>query len=73
MKHQLEKYVGGVVEIIYSDKRKGFSQRRVKLLKVEGGLVKAFCLERMAPRTFLADAVLAVQPAGGRATVRRSS
>jgi predicted DNA-binding transcriptional regulator YafY len=67
VKNQLEKYTGQVVTIIYSDQKKGFTKRRVKLLSIEGDKVKAFCLERQAPRTFLVDSVLAVQPVGGYA------
>ena len=73
MKNQLEKYIGKVVEIIYTDKKAGFTQRRVKLLAVQDDVVRAFCLERQAPRTFLVDSVLAVQPAGGLGRVRRTS
>jgi len=36
----------------------------VKLIALQGDTVRAFCLERHAPRTFLVDSVLAVQPAG---------
>jgi predicted DNA-binding transcriptional regulator YafY len=62
VKNQLKKYIGQVVTVIYSDQKKGYTKRRVKLLSVDGDRVRAFCLDRQAPRTFLADSVLAVEP-----------
>lgn len=67
---KLEKYIGRTVMIIYADHRNGFSKRRVKLLDIKDGKAKAFCLERMAPRTFLLDSVLAAEPADALTMVR---
>jgi len=64
--HGWEKHIGQVVTIIYADRKNGFTKRRVKLLAAEGNAVKAFCLERMAPRTFLSDSILAVEAAAAR-------
>ena len=60
---KLAKYAGEIVVLIYADRRGAMTQRRVKMIAVEDGRVRAFCLERMAPRTFLADSVLAALPA----------
>ena len=61
MNIDLEKRIGHVVTVIYADRRNGFTKRRIKLLAVEGNVVKAFCLERSAPRTFLLSSILAVE------------
>ncbi|WP_309122818.1 hypothetical protein [Paenibacillus sp.] len=61
MRNELEKRIGRVVTIIYADRRNGLTKRRIKLLGVEGNAVKAFCLERLAPRTFLLPSILAVE------------
>ena len=66
----LAKYAGEVVVIVYADRRVAITQRKVKLVAVENGRVRAFCLERMAPRTFLADSVLAALPAAAAAKRR---
>jgi len=60
---RLAKYAGEIVVLIYADRKGAITQRRVKLIAVEGGRVRAYCLERMAPRTFLAESVLAALPA----------
>jgi predicted DNA-binding transcriptional regulator YafY len=61
MNIELEKRIGHVVTVIYADRRNGFTKRSIKLLAVEGNVVKAFCLERSAPRTFLLSSILAVE------------
>ncbi len=61
MRNALEKRIGRVVTIIYADRRNGYTKRRIKVLAVEGDIAKAFCLERMAPRTFLLPSILAVE------------
>jgi len=63
----MQKYIGQIVTIIYQDRDNRFTKRKVKLLGVDGEYVKVYCLERQAPRTLLAESVLAVEP------VRRSA
>lgn len=73
MKHQLEKYVGQVVTVIYASERKGMTKRRIKLIEVGENYARTFCLERMAPRTLSIASVLAVEPGAGRQRHRRTS
>lgn len=66
MMHML-KYVGETVEIIYCGDDGSITQRRVEVRSVNGSIVKAFCLNKRAPRVFRIENILAVQP------VRRAS
>jgi predicted DNA-binding transcriptional regulator YafY len=59
---KLEKYIGQTITIIYMDQNNGFTKRRIKLLSVDGNMARAFCHDRKAPRTFLIDSILAVEP-----------
>ncbi|RAV06530.1 hypothetical protein [Paenibacillus sp. YN15] len=59
----MEKYVGQTVTIIYQDKSGAFSKRRVRVLAVDGGRIKAYCYSARGPRLFLAERIMAVQPA----------
>jgi predicted DNA-binding transcriptional regulator YafY len=58
----MQKYVGHTVTIIYQDKSGAFSKRRIRVLAVEGGKIKAHCYTAGAPRLFLAERIMAVQP-----------
>lgn len=60
----MEKYIGRIVEIIYLGRDGRITQRRIEVREVTGEIVKAFCLERRAPRTFQVSCILAVQPVG---------
>ncbi|UUZ86440.1 WYL domain-containing protein [Paenibacillus sp. P26] len=64
MWNTLQKYTGRTVEIIYLGRDNRITQRRIEIRLVEDGMVKAYCLERRAPRTFQASRILAVQPVG---------
>jgi predicted DNA-binding transcriptional regulator YafY len=59
----LQKYIGRIVEIIYTGKNHEITQRRIEVRSVSGGTVKAYCLERGAPRVFRLENILAVNPA----------
>ncbi|SDD29149.1 hypothetical protein SAMN02799630_02820 [Paenibacillus sp. UNCCL117] len=58
----MQKYVGHVVEIIYLGRDGKITQRKIEIRGVAGGVVKAYCLQRKAPRVFRLDSILAVQP-----------
>ncbi|WP_199615580.1 WYL domain-containing protein [Paenibacillus alkalitolerans] len=66
---KLEKYTGRTVTIIYMNRQNGFTKRRIKILAVDGDKVRAFCHDRRAPRTFLLDSILAVEPVPRRRAV----
>lgn len=65
---QMKRYIGRTVELIYLGRDNRITQRRIVVHGVSGGIVKAFCLERQAPRIFRAENILAVQLAGLRRT-----
>jgi predicted DNA-binding transcriptional regulator YafY len=62
------KYMGRnqLVELMYMDSKGNISQRRVKVLKIQGDTIQVFCFKRNAKRTFLIDNVLAFVPAVNR-------
>jgi len=64
----MHKYIGRRVEIIYLSTDGRLSQRVVRVLGVRDGVVRAFCMESGAPRTFRVDGILAALP-----VVRRRS
>lgn len=68
MEQDLLKYIGRVVEIIYIGNNDEITQRRIEVRSVTGVVLKAYCLERKAPRVFRIENILAVQQ-----TVRRTS
>lgn len=57
----MEKYIGRIIVIIYQDRSGSFSQRRIKVLAVDGDKIKAYCYNVGAPRLFMADRILAVE------------
>lgn len=59
----MEKYTGRTVDIIYMDRYGRFTQRRIRVVSVRGDRVRAYDFERRAPRVFLTENILAVQPA----------
>ena len=65
------KYVGQTIEMIYQDRSGRLTQRRIRVLAVEGGKVRAYDLDKRAPRVFDADRVLAVQPGPRPGPVKR--
>jgi len=58
----VEKYINRLVEMIYVDRMNRFTKRIVRIHSIEGGMVRAFCYEKRAFRTFKLDNVLAVLP-----------
>lgn len=65
---RIERYIGRTVELIYLGRGNRITQRRIIVHGVSGGIVKAFCLERQAPRIFRLENILAVQLADLRRT-----
>lgn len=64
MINQLRKYqsTGQPIELIYLDRNGKTSQRMVRILKISGDRVKAYCLTKRGPRLFVIESILAVQP-----------
>ncbi|WP_215142965.1 hypothetical protein [Exiguobacterium qingdaonense] len=63
---------GRVIEIVYVDRKGMFSERRVKLIKVQGEHVVAWDLNKRARRTFRIEQVLACLPVNERFRKRRT-
>lgn len=57
----MQKYVGQTVTIIYQDKSRAFSKRRIQVLAVDRSKIKAYCYAVGAPRLFIAERIMAVQ------------
>lgn len=62
-----EKYVGSMVDIIYMDRLNKITKRRIKVLSIGNGKIKALCQSVNAYRVFSANNVLAVEPVKQRA------
>ena len=62
----MHKYIGRRVEIIYQGADGRLSQRVVRVLSVQDGVVRAFCEASGAPRMFRVDSILACMPVGIR-------
>ncbi|WP_326081177.1 hypothetical protein [Paenibacillus graminis] len=62
----MEKLLGQVIEIIYEDKAGNITQRRIEVLGLKGGLLRAACLATGSPRMFRVERILAWQPIKGR-------
>lgn len=58
----LNRYIGKTVEIIYVDQKDKITQRTIRIKTIEGGTVKAYCLQQRGPRAFVAANILAIQP-----------
>lgn len=62
----MHKWVGRRVEIIYQSADGRLSQRVVRVLGVQDGVVRAFCEASGASRTFRVENILAALPARRR-------
>ena len=56
------KHVGNVVAIVYLDRRGSITQRRIRVIAIQDGQVKAYDMEKRGPRVFRADRILACFP-----------
>lgn len=63
---------GQVTEMVYVDRHGAFSERRVKLIKVQGEYVVAWDLNKQARRTFRIEQVLACLPINERFRKRKA-
>ena len=57
-----------IVDIIYMTKDNTITKRRIKLIKIAGDTVQAYCFTRHAKRTFKIDNILAVYPVISKAS-----
>ncbi|MED0676185.1 hypothetical protein ABEV55_02615 [Aneurinibacillus thermoaerophilus] len=55
-------YLGRAVEIIYLDRNGQLNQRKIRLLSVKDGKIRAYCFKRRATRYFSVENVLAMRP-----------
>ncbi|WP_409359916.1 hypothetical protein [Aneurinibacillus thermoaerophilus] len=55
-------YLGRTVEIIYLDRNGQLNQRKIRLLSVKDGKIRAYCFKRRATRYFSVENVLAMRP-----------
>lgn len=62
---------GRVTEMVYVDRKGTFSERRVKLIKLQGEYVVAWDLNKQARRTFRIEQVLACLPINERVRKRK--
>ena len=60
LKRALE--TGEVVEMIYMSEKGELSQRRIRVLEVSSGSIRAFCLLRNKQRVFKAANILSIGP-----------
>lgn len=70
MKQQLIKAMqhNQIVDIMYMAKDNSITKRRLKLIKIVGDTVQAYCFTRHAKRTFKFDNILAAHPVINRAS-----
>ncbi|SCW40066.1 hypothetical protein SAMN04487970_1005170 [Paenibacillus tianmuensis] len=57
----MERYIGQIIDVIYLDVDNKTKQRRIEVLAVENGVVKAFCHQRQALRVIWIENILAVK------------
>ena len=64
MKEQLIKAMqrNQLLNMMYMAKDGNVSKRRIKIIKIVGDSIQAYCFTRQAKRTFMIDNVLAVVP-----------
>ena len=56
-----------ILDIMYIAKDQSITKRRIKLIKISGEHVQAYCFSRHAKRTFIVDNILAVHPVNKKA------
>lgn len=64
MKKELQRAIGQQqhIEIIYLGSEGKATKRTIRPLQIAGDRLKAYCLQRRAPRVFIIDSILAIQP-----------
>ncbi|AIQ53101.1 hypothetical protein [Paenibacillus sp. FSL R7-0331] len=58
--------MGQIIEIVYLDKSGKITQRKIEVLAIRDGRIRATCLTAGAPRVFLLSNILAWHPVRGR-------
>lgn len=58
----LKRYIGDTVEIIYIDQHDRITQRTIHISTINGNIMKAYCHQQRAARTFVAANILAIRP-----------
>ncbi|NIK75701.1 putative DNA-binding transcriptional regulator YafY [Paenibacillus castaneae] len=53
--------IGCVVDVIYRSKKGEFTKRRIRVIAVKDGHIRAFCIDSGAQRLFLMENVLAAE------------
>ncbi|MEK4385717.1 transcriptional regulator [Solibacillus sp. FSL W7-1464] len=56
-----------ILDIVYIAKDQSITKRRIKLIKISGNHVQAYCFSRHAKRNFIVDNILAVHPVNKKA------
>ena len=56
-----------ILDIMYIAKDQSITKRRIKLIKIAGEHVQAYCFSRHAKRNFIVDNILAVHPLNKKA------
>ncbi len=59
----LNPYIGQSVHLIYRDRRHNITFRTVRMLRIHGNSVYAYCYLAGAPRVFKADQIIDAEPA----------
>lgn len=54
--------IGQIVDIVYMDKSGKITQRKIEVLGIRDGRIRAICLTTGAPRVFIVANILAWQP-----------
>ena len=64
MKDEIKKAMqhNQIIDIIYMAKDRKFTKRRIKVIKIVGDTVQAYCFTRHANRTFKFENILAIYP-----------
>ena len=70
MKDEIKKAMqhNQIIDIIYMAKDRKFTKRRVKVIKIVGDTVQAYCFTRHAKRTFKFENILAIFPVINKAS-----
>ncbi len=58
----LDKLVGRTADIIYQAKDGKFTKRMIRIERIDGRLIRAYCYTAKGPRVFLIDNILAALP-----------
>lgn len=69
MKEQLQRAMqhNQILDIVYIAKDQSITKRRIKIIKISGDHVQAYCFSRHAKRNFIIDNILAVHPVNKKA------